>query len=256
MAEKSLYTNDIERIRSVVKSSADYRSASPALYEIALTFQGAIRVQGLDTMSKFETQSRLSDSCESVSLPGRGHSSQANKIYGPTREMPYEPLYSGDIDLTFRVGADYLERQFFERWSQIMLGGPTKETRNNYAYYDDYVADLQIRAIGRDDSLLYEVRAKECYPKNIGAIDYAFEKADDLTRFTVSLSFRRYEVSYTSSTFASMSGTQPSGSDAGSGGDETNTSFIEIPVTEGQTYYQRVGGYRTQDPSGPPLVIN
>jgi hypothetical protein len=244
MAEKSLYSNDIERIRNVVKTSASYTVASPALYEIAFTFQGAIRIQGLDTMSKFETQSRLSDSCESVALPGRGHSSQANKIYGPSREMPYEPLYSGDLDLTFRIGKDYLERQFFEQWSRIMLGGTQKESRNNYAYYDDYIADLQIRAIGRDNSLLYEVRAKECYPKNIGAIDYGFEKVDDLTRFSVSLAFRKYEVSYTNTSFSAMTGTPKSS------GDETNTSFVSIPITEGQTYYQRNGGYVTSQGSG------
>ena len=42
----------------------------------------------------------------------------------------------GDLDLTFRIGKDYLERHFFEQWSRIMLGGTKKESRNNYAYYD------------------------------------------------------------------------------------------------------------------------
>tara|TARA_Y100001938_G_C8033356_1_gene401936 strand:- start:296 stop:1006 length:711 start_codon:yes stop_codon:yes gene_type:complete len=191
MAEKSLYTNHIERIRNSVKSVAGYRQASPAIYEIAISFRNAISNRRLDTMSKFEIQSRLSDSCENVSIPGRGQSSQANTIYGPTREMPYQPLYSGDLDMTFRVGADYLERQFFEDWSDIVVS-----KGNNYEYYDSYIADVQVRAIGRNDDLLYECRLLECYPKNIGAIDLGYEKVDDLTRFTVSLAFRRYEISY------------------------------------------------------------
>tara|TARA_Y100000004_G_scaffold197025_1_gene269336 strand:- start:6856 stop:7554 length:699 start_codon:yes stop_codon:yes gene_type:complete len=189
MAEKSLYGGSIERIRNAVKQVAGYRHASPARYEVAFAFERPNNM--LMPLTQLPVQQRLSDSLESVQLPGRGHSSQANTIYGPTREMPYQSLYSGDIDMTFRIGSDYLEREFFEVWNNTMVG-----LDNNYEYYDNYIANLQIRALGREDDLLYEVTARECYPKNMGAIDYGFEKVDDLTRVTISLAFRKYDVTY------------------------------------------------------------
>ena len=36
----------------------------------------------------------------------------------------------------------------------------------------------------------------ECYPKQLGAIDFGYEKVDELTKFNVSLAFRNYDVTY------------------------------------------------------------
>jgi hypothetical protein len=189
--EKSAFSSSIERIRNSVKQVAGYRHASPARYEMVLAFNNPTTPE-MSAMMGYPIQSRLSDSLETVALPGRGHSSQANTIYGPTREMPYQSLYSGDIDMTFRTGSDYLERHFFELWQDMVVG----HQNNNYEYYDNYIANVQLRALGRNNDLLYEVTARECYPKNLGAIDLGYEKVDDLTRFTVSLSFRKYDVTY------------------------------------------------------------
>ena len=200
MSEQSFFRGNIDNIRSAVSSVARYRQASPARYEIAFSHPGDFGQSSGGggrnpigaRLNSSTIQKRLSDSCEIVSLPGRGHSSQANTIYGPVREMPYQTLYSGDLDITFRVGSDYLERHYFETWSDLMINRRT----HNYNYYDTYASVLVVRALSKADELLYEAQVKECYPKNVGAIEYGYEKVDELTKFTVSLSFRDYEVTY------------------------------------------------------------
>ena len=104
--------------------------------------------------------------------------------------MPYESLYSGDLDLTFRVGRDMFEREFFEKWMNQIVDHST----NTMGYYHSYTRDIEIAQLGPKDRVVYQVRVKECWPKTLNAIELGFDKSSEYTRQVVSLSFREYEV--------------------------------------------------------------
>jgi len=135
----------------------------------------------------------LSYSCESISLPGRGLSTQPNRLQGPIREMPYENLYSGDITATFRVSQNFVERKFFEAWMDLIL--PTNST---FRYMNEYSCDLGIQVIGRSEEPLFTVSATRVYPKNIQVVELSSESTNNYMRMTVDFAFQDYQINVVS----------------------------------------------------------
>lgn len=169
---------------------------SPAKYDIIISQPNvnfpdkskAFTDELFDGTGNSNVMRRLSKSCESAAFPGRSVSTQPNRVAGPVREMPYESLYSGDLDLTFRVGQDMFERTFFEYWMDRIVNHST----NTMGYYDDYTRDIYITQLNPNDEIVYKIRLTECYPKAINAIDLGFDKTDEYTRQSVSIAFREY----------------------------------------------------------------
>ena len=193
--ERALTRSGINTVLEQFISKDGVGVLSPAKYDIVMSpavVAGGGMITGSATRgsSNIEAMKRLSKSCEAAAFPGRSVSTQPNRIMGPVREMPYEPLYSGDLDLTFRVGQDMFERKFFEFWMDTIVNHST----NKMGYYDDYTRDIYIAQLGQDDGIVYKIKLTECYPKAINAIDLGFDKTDEYTRQSVSIAFREYEV--------------------------------------------------------------
>jgi len=196
-------SNKIASGRSDIKSTIEqFRSASgigilsPARYEIMIASPNPI-VEGrnVSTMrsmgfSGTDAMRRLSETCEVSMVPGRNRSSQPNKIYGPVREMPYENIYSGDLDLTFRVGQDMFERIYFEKW----MDSVTNKYNHNHSYYDDYTRDIYISQLTKDDSVVYKVVLRECWPKTVNPLTLGAATQNEYQKQSVSIAFRKYEV--------------------------------------------------------------
>ena len=189
--------------RSNINSTIEqFRSASgigilsPARYEIMIASPNPIvEDRNVSTMrsmgfSGTDAMRRLSETCETAMFPGRNISSQPNKIYGPVREMPYENIYSGDLDLTFRIGQDMFERVYFEKWMDSVVN----KYNHKHKYYDDYVRDIYISQLTKDDSVVYQVVLKECWPKTVNPLTLGAAATDDYQKQGVSIAFRKYVV--------------------------------------------------------------
>lgn len=162
-----------------------YNLAPPTHYQIQI-FTLPIAYARLGAPSN--VSQRLNDSLESVLLPGRGQNSAMNKTHGPVREIAYEPLYSGEIEMSFRVSSDYFERDFFEKWSDSIIDSETMK----YNYYKDYTTNMKILALDVFDKVIYDCEVFECYPKTISPITLSYSQTGELTRFSVSMAFRKY----------------------------------------------------------------
>tara|TARA_Y100000389_G_scaffold145628_1_gene144217 strand:- start:239 stop:709 length:471 start_codon:yes stop_codon:yes gene_type:complete len=81
-------------------------------------------------------------------------------------------------------------------WQKAAFSNST----HNFNYYNDYVAPLDIFALGqfasRDerDDITYGVRLFECYPKTISEVTFS-HTVNEIQSFTVTFSFR-YWVNY------------------------------------------------------------
>jgi len=196
-------SNKIASGRSDIKSTVDqFRSASgigilsPARYEIMIASPSPIgETRHNDVLrgmgySGTDAMRRLSETCETAMFPGRNISSQPNKIYGPVREMPYENIYSGDLDLTFRIGQDMFERVYFEKWMDSVVN----KYNHKHKYYDDYVRDIYISQLTKDDSVVYQVVLRECWPKTVNPLTLGASTQNDYQKQSVSIAFRKYVV--------------------------------------------------------------
>jgi len=130
--------------------------------------------------------------CDSITIPGRSFSTIPYRFYGPARNMPYEPIYSGELTASIILSADMKERQFFEDWMDLIC------SRSNYKfeYYENYVTTFEINVLTKQDQQSYRVLVEEAYPKQIGDVQMGYDKDNEYLKQDVTFSFRKYTPEY------------------------------------------------------------
>lgn len=130
--------------------------------------------------------------CDSITIPGRSFSTIPYRFYGPARNMPYEPIYSGELTASIILSADMKERQFFEDWMDLIC------SRSNYKfeYYENYVTTFEINVLTKQDQQSYRVLVEEAYPKQMGDIQMGYDKDNEYLKQDVTFSFRKYTPEY------------------------------------------------------------
>ena len=132
----------------------------------------------------------VSLTCESINLPGRTLNSAPQTIYGPSREIVDGVTYAEDITMTFQASSGLEERVFFEEWQALAFD----ERSWNIKYYDDYVSDIDIYILDRQDTQRFGVKLKEAFPKTIGPTDLNQSPSNEIIKTSVSFSFRYWET--------------------------------------------------------------
>ena len=149
----------------------------------------------LRSMMYDNTKRRVQAFCNEIAMPNREAISKEIRHNGPKRKFVYD-YTSAPITATFYTDKFMRERTFFELWQKAAFSNKT----HNYNYYDDYVAPIDIYALGsyasrqeRDD-VTYGVRLFECYPKTISEVSFS-HTANEVQTFNVTFDFR-YWVNY------------------------------------------------------------
>ena len=152
--------------------------------------QGFSTAQQLRAMNQDQNKRRVQAFCSEIAMPAREGAQKEIRHNGPVRKFVYDHTY-GDITATFYTDKFMRERSFFEMWQKAAFSNST----HNMNYYNDYVAPLDIFALGqfasRDerDDITYGVRLFECYPKTISDVSFS-HAANDIQTFTVTFSYR------------------------------------------------------------------
>ena len=145
--------------------------------------------------------------CSSATLPGVDIASQAYRIYGPVRQMPYDILYTGQLSLTFIVSRDMSERAFLENWMSKIVN----PTEYKLGFYDDYTSTMTINILDRSDMISYKSVVQEVYPKTIGEITVANDRENEYMTQEVTFAFYKY----TSTFYPALDGGGKGGDGAG-----------------------------------------
>jgi len=152
--------------------------------------QGFSTQSQLRAMNQDQNKRRVQAFCSEIVMPAREGAQKEIRHNGPVRKFVYDHTY-GDITATFYTDKFMRERSFFEMWQKAAFSNST----HNMNYYNDYVAPLDIFALGqfasRDerDDITYGVRLFECYPKTISDVSFSHQ-ANEIQTFTVTFSFR------------------------------------------------------------------
>ena len=129
--------------------------------------------------------------CASVSMPGRTLATEEDiNVYGPAREIVNGVVYAGDVDMLFQASSDLKERTFFETWQQNAF---TEETWNVH-YHSEYMSEVQIYLLDKQNRRRYGVRLHEAYPKTIGPVALNQAPSSEIIKIPVSFSFRWWET--------------------------------------------------------------
>ena len=124
---------------------------------------------------------------ESVILPGRTLTTVAeSNVYGPDREIVEGVTYADEISIDFQASSGLDERVFFENWQRQAFNEKTW----NIGFYNDYIGEMQIYLLDRQDVRRYGLKLWEVFPKTITATPLNSAAATEIIKTNVSFSFR------------------------------------------------------------------
>jgi len=136
--------------------------------------------------------------CINASLPGRQLETADWSEYGPTRKMPFNLSHDGsEISFTFLCDSTFADRYVIEAWQASVFAGGEAGTSINpqFAYYQDYIGEIEISAITNSDkdSLVYKLY--EAYPIAFAQQELSAESGD-IMRFECTFAFRTFTTDY------------------------------------------------------------
>ena len=132
-------------------------------------------------ISPFEANSNIADDryvsfkVVNVTIPGKNLRTVTNEnVYGPTYEMAQGLTYAETVSMNFYLGTTHFERTFFMNWMDMIV----KPDSYNLEYYDNYKRTIDVYQLDKNNQKTAGVRLQDCYPKTIGAIEYAQESGE------------------------------------------------------------------------------
>ena len=125
--------------------------------------------------------------CDSISLPGRNLSAMTDSnIYGPTREIVEGVTYAEDINIVFNGSSGLDERVFFENWQRQAFDEDTWDVQ----YYNDYVGEVEIYLLDKQEQRRYGLKLHEAFPKTIAGNDLSMGSSGEIIKISVGFAFR------------------------------------------------------------------
>lgn len=133
---------------------------------------------------------RLVRSCLTTSLPGRSLMSTGFKIYGNPVDQVYETSYLSEISMTFRVGQDMFERDFFESWMNLAVSYETADLK----YPDEYMTRMKIYQLDPSDYRIYCLGLNNVFCKTLSDMELSTDSTDMIHTVNVTLGYSDYAV--------------------------------------------------------------
>jgi hypothetical protein len=127
--------------------------------------------------------SLLSFRCETAQLPGKHLSTVEQKTYGPFEKFPFHASY-GDVDMTFIVDGDMIEKVFFDYWIDYINSIGNYDT----AYKTDYCSDITINQYDVTNKNTYAVTLVDAFPINVNQLDLDWS-SDGHHKLTVTFAY-------------------------------------------------------------------
>ena len=136
---------------------------------------------------------------EAITIPGRRLATQERRTFGPQRDMPYERLYSGDLDVTFMfsraVGPGHQHpRTLLEDWMDEVINKDTNVITTDYSSYTGTINISLDDPAGAGGG--WEIEVLEVYPKTMSPVQLGWAMNDEYVKQSVSFAFREYEIVY------------------------------------------------------------
>ena len=170
------HTSDIKRQIAHIQKMNGYAMPTRFYFEL----------EGL----RSETNERLVRNCQSTTLPGRALQTQPLKIYGPPKEFVYEANFQNELSMTFRVGEDMFEKDFFEGWMNLAISNSTYDLQ----YPVTYRSTLRIYQLDKSDYKVYCTELYNVFCKSIGDMELSTDSMDQISTINITLAYSDYLI--------------------------------------------------------------
>lgn len=131
--------------------------------------------------------------CQSTDLPGRSMQTLDLKTAGPIQKIVYESIFT-DITLNFICSADLREKDFFEKWQDIMVGEYREASQNSptmfdIGYFDNYIGTIKINTFDETGEKKNSYTLIEAYPTSVGNVSLSWQNNSEIAILPVTFTF-------------------------------------------------------------------
>ncbi|QGZ16026.1 hypothetical protein Kuja_0350 [Vibrio phage vB_VchM_Kuja] len=145
-------------------------------------FKKGFRIATILTGGKATSERGLQIMCSSAEFPGLNIETSSGMQNG--HKITIATGSSKDkASFSFMISADAYEKKILDAWRDFIVDRRNKKV----AYYDDYVVDIEVSALGLDGYPTYTVRYLEAWPSTFSKLN--LEKRVQTMPQTYSLSF-------------------------------------------------------------------
>ena len=206
--------NTIGRFRAMMGRAEGY--ARPARFAVQINLPTNLSVlaeatddrvndeQGFDipkskagSMQQLVSQmgSQVNMHCDSISMPAHDLQSEEHTQYGIPSQIVTGHGFTGTIGASFYADKYLRERHFFEAWQKMAVG----MRDHRVGYLKDYAGTIDIYQLGSNDQdgdttdvPTYAIRATECYPETVSAVEYNYGSANQIVKINVGFQYRQW----------------------------------------------------------------
>lgn len=107
----------------------------------------------------------LSLTCLMAGIPGYQEQTTSSTNGNQARKI-VNGKSNGEFTTTFLVSGNYLEKKAFDVWHNLIM----KESNNSFAFYDDYISQLEVICFDNQDQPVYTFYLTEAYPISVSAL--------------------------------------------------------------------------------------
>jgi len=139
------------------------------------------------------TSERINFLCESIQFPGQNMRTSTDDLRdGPVREIVHGTTY-GPINLTFICTTGMPEKQWFENWQTYIINRDSGRKTWQVKYYRDYVKNIELYTLDKNDEDGYKVTIYEAFPKTITQQEFSNTSADSYQTISVEFAYRYWD---------------------------------------------------------------
>ena len=180
-----------DRFRATMTNN--FGLASQSRFEVEFpNISGMVKPNGGAIHDKTNSEDR-NLLCTAAGMPGK-QVSVVNRGYGIENQLLVNGHSMPEVSFSFYLTNTYGMREYFERWMQVTSSTGQDETQF-VGYYDEYTKkDVRVRGYTRNGRRAYTVDLINCFPTNIGVIEFNNQLQTAPAEMTVSLSYRTYKT--------------------------------------------------------------
>lgn len=147
-------------------------------------------------VADLDMEKRMSMRCLATELPGRDLQTIEHSHYGPNKKVASNSIYT-DVTLTFILSRDHKEKEYFEKWFDLIVGphrvSGSNETMYDLGFYDDYIGTVDITQYDEKNVKKQSTTLEKAFPISIGTVNLSWDQGNQFITLPVRFTYRYYK---------------------------------------------------------------
>lgn len=125
--------------------------------------------------------------CHTITFPMRSIRTHTHTQNSAPFEVPFTASYD-PVTFIFYADGNMDTRVYLENWQRTVVNNGS----NTLNFYNEFVSDIKMYALDKQDKRTYGVQLEKAYPVSVGAVDFAYSNFDNTTNVTCTFIYKKW----------------------------------------------------------------